>query len=128
MNFMSKKRTAILSLLVSVFTVSHSVKAAEDDTYDGKTYVVNESGYCADLYRKDGKNFSNGKKNIYLKDDSGDYIPENHPLLLNVIFYKNNARDSTDASVPCHGEFYKKGSKQIRVNVPIAAISTSDVP
>ncbi|MFC0142417.1 hypothetical protein ACFFJN_21025 [Erwinia mallotivora] len=126
MKFLSKRNTSVLFSLISIFTVSHSVQAQDNSTYTGKTYVINESGYCADLYRKDNNNFSNNKKHIYLKDDSGDTIPENHPSSVSVVFYKNNSRDSSDASVACHGELYKKGSKQIDVSGPTAAISTSD--
>ncbi|MCI4002139.1 hypothetical protein E4659_09650 [Dickeya dianthicola] len=103
------------------------VEAKDENLFPGRSYLINESNYCADVYRKDKKAFSDNRMVIHIKDDSGDFIPANHPIYLNVDFYKPDNRDSRDATVPCHGKLYKKRSKHLKIDAPLAAIGTDDV-
>ncbi|NPE61348.1 hypothetical protein HLB27_18125 [Dickeya dadantii] len=116
-----------LVFVASMFIFSGMVEAKDENLYSGDSYLINESRYCADVYRKDKQAFSNNRMHIYFKDDSGDIIPKNHPVYLKVDFYKNDSRDSNVATVPCHGELYKRRSKHLKIETPLAALVTDDV-
>ncbi|UGA52709.1 MULTISPECIES: hypothetical protein [Dickeya] len=115
-----------LVFITSAFVLLDTAEARDKNLYSGDTYLINESGYCADVYRKDKQLFSNNQEHIYFKDDSGDVIPANHPVYLKVDFYKNDKRDSNVATVPCHGELYMKRNKHLKIDTPLSALSTDD--
>ncbi|MCI4186510.1 hypothetical protein F6X50_01985 [Dickeya dianthicola] len=113
-------------LCVTLILILSAVAEAKDENlYHSDTYVVNEGGYCADIYRKDGGNFSNNRKHIYIKDDSGDIVPKDHPVYLDIDFYIPDARDSRVATVPCHGDLFIQGKKHLKLNANLAAITST---
>ncbi|MCI4186511.1 hypothetical protein MRO89_11110 [Dickeya dianthicola] len=121
-----KKYVKAAAALTSVLLFSGIAEAKDENMYPGLSYLANASGYCADVYRKDGRAFSNNQMHIYIANVTGDYIPTNHPVYLDVDFYKDDKRDSNVATVPCHGELYKKRSKHLKIDLPLAALNTDD--
>ncbi|NPE57214.1 hypothetical protein HLB25_20315 [Dickeya dadantii] len=111
--------------VMSILLLSGMAEAKDENLYHGETYVINESLYCVDIYRKDGGNFSNNRKHIYLKDDSGDIVPKDHPVYLDIDFYAPDVHDSIVATVPCHGTFFGKGKKHLKLDGKMAGITST---
>ncbi|WP_027712344.1 hypothetical protein [Dickeya chrysanthemi] len=117
--------------VTSILLLSGMAEARDKNLYDGKTYVINESGYCAVVYRKDGGNLSGDFKGgeslprIYIKDDSGETVMGKHPVYVDVDFYVPDSKDGRIGNNPCRGDLYMKGKKHLKLDRPMVAITST---
>ncbi|WP_159077863.1 hypothetical protein [Dickeya dadantii] len=115
-----KEVVFILAIPVSIL-FSGMAEAAISLVYPNRTLIDNSSGYCADVYRGDGRVFSDNKKNIYIKAGGEGFVPKNHPAFVKVDFYEKDNRDKYD-STSCHGKFYKHKHDLLNVSLLLADI------
>ncbi|WKV51402.1 MULTISPECIES: hypothetical protein [Dickeya] len=117
--------------VMSILIFSGVAEAKDENLYDGNTYVINESGYCAVVHRKDGGNLSGDFKGgeslprIYIKDDSGETVMGKHPVYVDVDFYVPDSKDGKIGNNPCRGDFYMKGKKHLKLDRPMVAITST---
>ncbi|MCO7262253.1 hypothetical protein [Dickeya zeae] len=117
--------------VTSIILLSGMAVAKDKNIYDGNTYVINESGYCAVIYSKGGGNLSGDFKGgenlprIYIKDDSGESVVGKHPVYVDIDFYVPDSKDGNIGNNPCRGDLYMKGKKHLKLDGPAVAITST---
>ncbi|ATO32730.1 hypothetical protein [Dickeya dianthicola] len=117
--------------VTSILLFSGMAEAKDKNLYDGNTYVINESGYCAVIYSKGGGNLSGDFKGgenlsrIYIKDDSGETVKGKHPVYVDIDFYVPDSKDGKIGNNPCRGNSYMKGKKHLKLDGPWATITST---
>ncbi|WP_263065330.1 hypothetical protein [Dickeya dadantii] len=92
-----------------------------------KTLVVNASGHCLAISRKDGQMIGDDRL-FGLGDVHGRQLPADHPSRMHVVFVPSNDKDTkyhcvNDVNAPSN-----KSRDDIKFNETVVAIIASDVP